>query len=197
MDERSEPMPRRDFLRDGLRGAGLLGLGGLGGVLVHGAKGRETVWQIDPDKCTQCGNCATYCVLEPSAVKCVHAIDICGYCDFCFGYYEQKRTADTEAAENVLCPVDAIIRRFIEYPYFEYTIDEELCIGCGKCVEGCRAFGNSSLYLQVRHDRCVNCNECSIGVACPGQAFVRLPAETPYFHPLGHLLPPKEVEPQQ
>ena len=50
--------------------------------------------------------------------------------------------------------------------YFEYTIDEGLCIACGKCVVGCRLM-NGSLFLQVRHDRCLNCNECSIAVACP------------------------------
>ena len=115
---------------------------------------------------------------------------MCGYCELCFGYFEQQRTSNQEAAENVLCPVDAIRRSKVEYPYFEYRIDEELCIGCGKCVEGCGAFGNGSLYLQVRHDLCVNCNECSIAAACPSEAFVRVPAETPYIHPLGELRPP-------
>ena len=67
-------------------------------------------------------------------------------------------------------------------PYFEYTIDENLCIGCAKCIEGCRLFGNGSFHLQVRHDRCVNCNECRIGKACPGDAFYRAPASDPYFH---------------
>ncbi|GAG08898.1 unnamed protein product, partial [marine sediment metagenome] len=62
--------------------------------------------------------------------------------------------------------------------YFEYTVKEEDCIGCGKCVEGC-ALMNGSLYLQVRHDRCVNCNECAIGVACPTEAFRRVPASRP------------------
>jgi electron transport complex protein RnfB len=115
---------------------------------------------------------------------------MCGYCERCFGYFEQRRTSDEEVAENQLCPIDAIRREYVEYPYFEYTIEEETCIGCGKCVEGCRAFGNGSLHLQVRHDRCVNCNECSIAAACPSDAFVRVPAATPYIHPLGALLPP-------
>ena len=42
-------------------------------------------------------------------------------------------------------------------------------------------FGNGSLFLQVRHDRCLNCNECAIGRACPAQAFRRVPAEQPYL----------------
>ena len=52
------------------------------------------------------------------------------------------------------------------------------CIGCGKCVKGC-ALMNGSLYLQVMQDRCVNCNECAIAVACPSRAFCRVSAERP------------------
>jgi electron transport complex protein RnfB len=48
-------------------------------------------------------------------------------------------------------------------------------------VKGCQAFGNGSLYLQVRHDRCLNCNECSIAARCPADAFVRIPAGKPYI----------------
>jgi electron transport complex protein RnfB len=48
-------------------------------------------------------------------------------------------------------------------------------------VKGCSAFGNGSLYLQVWHERCENCNECAIAVACPSRAFVRVPASRPYL----------------
>lgn len=139
------------------------------------------VWQLDPAKCVQCGRCATHCVLNPSAVKCVHGFALCGYCRLCFGYFQPGTKTLTADAENQLCPTGAIARTFIEDPYFEYTLDEELCIGCGKCVKGCAAFGNGSLFLQVRHDRCVNCNECAIAVACPTQAFKRVPVERPYM----------------
>ncbi len=50
-------------------------------------------------------------------------------------------------------------------------------MGCGKCVKGCNMFGNGSLYLQVSHDRCVNCNICAISTACPAQAFRQVPAD--------------------
>jgi electron transport complex protein RnfB len=33
----------------------------------------------------------------------------------------------------------------------------------------------------VRHDRCKNCNECSIAAACPSQAYKRVPADQPYL----------------
>jgi len=75
-------------------------------------------------------------------------------------------------AENQQCPTGAIKRHFVEDPYYQYTIDEELCIGCGICVKGCASFGNGSLFLQVRHDRCVNCNDCSIRPSLPFPGYV-------------------------
>jgi electron transport complex protein RnfB len=98
----------------------------------------------------------------------------------CFGFFQPGATTLNSAAENQICPTGAIRRKFIEEPYYEYTIDESLCIGCGRCVKGCSAFGNGSLVLQVRHDRCVNCNECSIARDCPSDAFRQIPATTPY-----------------
>ncbi|MCK4629111.1 MAG: hypothetical protein KAT56_08910 [Sedimentisphaerales bacterium] len=172
---------RRELLRDGMRSALLLGVGTVGGLLTRRTQTDRTVWQIDPYKCIACGNCATYCVLEESAVKCVHAFAMCGYCELCTGFFEPEPSALNEGAENQLCPTGAIERSSVEDPYFEYNINEEHCIGCGKCVKGCNAFGNSSLYLQVRHDRCLNCNECSIAKSCPSDAFQRVPADQPYL----------------
>ncbi len=142
---------------------------------------KKYVWQIDPRKCTQCGRCATHCVLNESAVKCEHSFSMCGYCKLCFGYFQPGANALTEAAENQICPTGAIIRKFVEDPYFEYTIDEKLCIGCAKCVAGCNTFGNGSLHLQVMHDRCLNCNDCAIARVCPGDAFIRVPVDKPYM----------------
>ncbi len=200
---------RREFLRALLRGVLLAGLAGIGVRALLGRRcqsssspdqwklckgcpdlascssavlsaGRK-VWQLDPSKCTQCGRCATKCVLQSSAVKCVHRPKQCGYCRLCFGFFQPGSTTLTSAAENQICPTGAIRRKFVEEPYYEYTIDESLCIGCGRCVKGCSAFGNSSLVLQVRHDRCVNCNECSIARNCPSDAFRQVPAPAPYL----------------
>ena len=124
---------------------------------------------------------ATRVCASLTAVKCVQSYAICGYCDLCTGYFVPEPNALTTAAENQVCPTAAIQRRFIEDPYYEYTIDESLCIGCAKCVEGCNRFGNGSLLLQVRHDRCVNCNVCAISRVCAGDAFVRVPADKPYL----------------
>ena len=173
-----KPVSRREIIAR-WAAAACAGITGLS--LARRSQAENYLWQIDPHKCIACGNCATHCVLEESAVKCVHAFAICGYCELCTGFFEpEPRQLDT-AAENQLCPAAAIKRTFIEDPYYEYTIDETLCIGCGKCVKGCSAFGNGSLFLQIRHDRCVNCNECSIAAACPAQAVSKVPASSPYL----------------
>jgi len=167
---------RRDFIRV----AATVAAGGAAWAAAH--RGDEaTVWQLDPTKCVQCGRCATNCVLNPSAVKCVHSYQICGYCDLCSGYLQPGAKSLDTGAENELCPVGALKRTFIEEPFYQYTIDETLCIGCGKCVKGCNAFGNGSLYLQVKHDLCVGCNECSIARDCPANAYSRVPARTAYL----------------
>ncbi|MDK1032212.1 MAG: ferredoxin [Planctomycetia bacterium] len=181
MKDEQQRISRREILRKGIRGASVLGLGGAVGALAVIGRAGGTVWQIDPYKCMQCGNCATHCVLQPSAVKCVHAYAVCGYCRICFGFFGPQPLDITEGAENQLCPTGAIKRSFVEDPYYEYIIDEPLCIGCGKCVVGCDTFVNVSWFLQVRHDRCVNCNECAIAVACPSEAFRRVPADSPYI----------------
>ncbi|MDD5261296.1 MAG: hypothetical protein PHD76_05540 [Methylacidiphilales bacterium] len=173
-------MNRRDFFRNMIRGATVLGLGGVFVDLVRKVKADGTVWQIDPWKCIQCGRCATECVLEQSAVKCVHSFNMCGYCRLCTGYFEPQPNKLNTAAENQLCPTGAIFRTFVEDPYYEYTINESLCVGCAKCVKGCTMFGNGSLHLQIRHDRCLNCNECSIARACPSDAIHRVPVAQPY-----------------
>jgi len=179
------PLRRRDLLRRGGLAAGLVAVGA--GAAAAGAHARKDgyVWQIDPERCIQCQNCATECVLEPSAVKCVHNYALCGYCDLCFGYFapgfEPETGIEQPAAESQLCPTGAIRRRWIEGPHYEYTIDEALCIGCAKCVKGCNNFGNGALFLQVMHNRCLNCNQCAIAASCPADAFRRVPADRPYL----------------
>jgi electron transport complex protein RnfB len=180
-NKQKDPMKRREFLRSGLNTIAGLTVGGIGGLIISRSTSGDTVWQIDPDVCVQCERCSINCVLAHSAVKCVHAFSMCGYCDLCSGYLEPGAKSRDTGAESQLCPVGAIKRTFIEDPYFEYTIDETLCIACGKCVKGCGAFGNGSLHLQIRHDRCMNCNECSIGRSCPSGAIRRVPANTPYL----------------
>ena len=172
---------RRKFFRTGAQAGVLVSLGGITALVARKTGSGEFVWQLDPTKCTQCGRCATSCVKNPSAVKCVHVYAMCGYCDICGGYFLPETKTLNTGAENQLCPTKAIKRTFIEDPFFQYSIDEELCIGCGKCVKGCDAFGNGSLQLQVRQNICDNCNECSIARVCPSDAYSRVPADKPYL----------------
>lgn len=177
--ENSDKKPklnRRDFINRGLRLSAGIALGGVGVFLAKNASSEDLVWQLDPAKCVQCGRCVTNCVITPSAVKCVHVFDMCGYCDLCGGFFRAGSKELTTAAENQLCPTGAIQRKFVEDPFFEYQIVKELCIGCGKCVAGCSAFGNGSLQLQVDHSLCVNCNQCAIARDCPSEAFSRVPS---------------------
>lgn len=178
--EKSKSKNRREFIQSGVRISLALALGGVSGLSLAKAVKDDYVWQIDPFECTQCGRCATDCVMTPSAVKCVHAYQLCGYCDLCGGYLKPDANARTTAAENQLCPTAAIERKYIEEPYFEYVINEDLCIGCAKCVKGCTSFGNGSLHLQIMHDICLNCNECSIARNCPSDAIKRVKASEAY-----------------
>lgn len=179
--EKSNKISRREFLSTGVRVSILIGVGAVAGRLLIKSQGRQMVWQLDPSKCIQCGRCATNCVKTPSAVKCTHVYSMCGYCDLCGGYFRPETKELTTAAENQLCPTSAIKRKYIEDPYFQYDIDEDLCIGCAKCVKGCGSFGNGSLQLQIRQNLCDNCNECAIARDCPAGAFSRVPSDTPYL----------------
>lgn len=183
MESKMEPkkMDRRKLIRNGMQLTLGLSLAGIAGWSAIKSSSDDLVWQLDPFKCVQCGRCAKECVVTPSAVKCVHAYNLCGYCDLCGGYLKPDPNARSTAAENQLCPTAAIKRKYIEAPYFEYVIDEALCIGCAKCVAGCTSFGNGSLHLQIRHDLCKNCNECAIARVCPADAFRRVSVSTPYL----------------
>ena len=110
---KNKKVDRRKFIENGFRVAMGLAIAGIGGITLTHSSSKNRVWQIDPFKCTQCGRCADYCVLEPSAVKCVHAFDLCGYCDLCGGYFKPDANELETGAENQLCPTAAIKRKFI------------------------------------------------------------------------------------
>ena len=190
MVERSS---RRQFFDLLFRIAGVAGLGGTGAVLVRRAVAHP-VFQIDPNLCSNafgskepkvCDLCRVSCVLSHSAVKAVNDFSKCGYCMLCPAYFDVETEPDARGIPTgKVCPQDAIIRRVVgkEDPddpnnnFYEYTIDETKCDGCGRCVKACLPpFGNGSLRLEIRYDRCVDCNTCSIAVACQkARAVVRV-----------------------
>jgi Na+-translocating ferredoxin:NAD+ oxidoreductase subunit B len=182
----SETSTRRQFMERTVRTAGLTVLGGAAATLVARRASAHAVFQVDPFKCAACDICRTACVLPLSAVKAVNEFDKCGYCQLCPAYYDVSTAPDEKGIPSAkVCPQDALKRRVVgrEDPddpnnnYYEYTVDEALCTGCGKCVKACKApAGNGALRLEIRYNRCLTCNECSILVACPETAIVRVPA---------------------
>ena len=145
------------------------------------------------------GRCATECVRKQSAVRAVNDFTICGYCFICPAYFDVSSEVYTwEEAEEVgpypdgtsredtykglICPQDAMTRHVIgeqdptdpNNNFYEYTIDETKCNGCGLCVKNCgRPMGNESIRLEVRHHLCLDCNQCAIATNCPPSAFYR------------------------
>ena len=115
MSENQTEGDRREFLKDGARVAGLAALGTAGGFFAgRQAHSEEMRWQLDPNKCIACENCATHCVLDESAVKCVQFFDMCGYCEICTGYFDPNYRGLNTAAENQLCPTGSLVRTFVE-----------------------------------------------------------------------------------
>lgn len=197
---------RRQFLQRTGQAACAAALGGTAVVLGRRACSGDA-WVIAPSKCVNirlgvtgpdkvCEVCATSCVLPLSAVRAVNEHLLCGRCCICPAYFDVRSSMGPDGLPTKkVCPRDAIKRAVIgdvdpDDPlnnFYEYTIDEELCNGCGRCVMECKdPAGLGSIRLEVRYDRCLHCNECTIATHCPDDAYVRVgPQPRPAIAPEG------------
>jgi len=193
----SDKYSRREILGHAARGAALLGLTGTAGILSLKAY-KTYAWSIDTGKCINsklgavgievCELCATDCVLTLSAVRAVNEFKACGRCYVCPAYYKITSAVGPDGLPSEkVCPRDAIERKAIGWidpddpanNFYEYTIDEEKCNGCGRCILECKEpAGLGSIRLEVRHNVCLDCNRCSIATACPEEAYERRPLST-------------------
>ena len=146
------------------------------------AQGRRFAWQIDPEKCKSCGLCATTCVRKPSAVKAINDPKKCSNCVVCYGHITNSKI-DSDKIDSKgerVCPVDAVGRKNFSGGIdgmFLYSNDPKRCIACGRCTKRCNEHGSQSMFLMIRPDLCLGCNECSIAIACPHDAIERIPRE--------------------
>ena len=146
------------------------------------AQNRRFAWQIDPDKCQSCGLCATSCVRKPSAVKAINDPKKCSNCVVCYGHITSSKV-DSDKIDSEgerVCPVDAVKRTNFSGGVdglFLYAQDPKLCIACGQCTKRCNEHGSQSMFLIIRPDLCLGCNECAIATACPHDAIERVPRE--------------------
>jgi electron transport complex protein RnfB len=146
------------------------------------AQKRRFAWQIDPEKCLYCGLCETACVRKPSAAKAVNDQKKCSNCVVCYGHIsDSKIESDKIDSEGErVCPHDAVVRKNFSGGMdglFLYSNDPKNCVGCAKCVKRCNEHGTKSMFLVIRPDLCLGCNECAIAVACPHDAIERVPRE--------------------
>jgi len=194
----SDRYSRREVMGHAARGVVFVGLGGTA-VLLATKANKTYAWAIDANKCINsklgevgieyCELCATDCVLTLSAVRAVNEFSECGRCYVCPAYYKITSAVGPDGLPSEkVCPRDAIKREAIGWidpddpanNFYEYTIDEKLCNGCGRCVLECKEpAGLSSIRLEVRHNVCLDCNRCSIATVCPEDAYDRRdPAST-------------------
>lgn len=188
---------RRAFMQKSGAAACAMAIGGVGITLGRRACSGDS-WAIAPNQCINirlgdtgadkvCEACATSCVLPLSAVRAVNDFDKCGRCCICPAYYDVMSPIGPDGLPTKkLCPRDAITRSPIGDvdPYdplnnfYEYTIDDETCNGCGRCVMACKdPAGLGSIRLEVKYDLCLRCNRCSIAETCPEDAYLRVGPE--------------------
>lgn len=179
---------RRNFLVLGSRIAGAVVLSGFV-WRIFGSSGKDSefeqpsrryTWQINPDKCRFCGKCAYACVRRPAAVKALNDQKKCSNCVVCYAHITDRQISSARVQQygTRVCPHNAVRRQNFSGGLdgvFTYTIDQSRCVGCAKCVAECNHSGSSSMFLAIRPDLCLGCNQCACAEKCPYDAIERVP----------------------
>ncbi|MDH3982094.1 MAG: hypothetical protein OES84_04245 [Kiritimatiellaceae bacterium] len=181
---------RRNFIRISGHVAGGLGLTALAARIFSPPaedaefipQNRRFAWQINPDKCRNCNACEIACVRKPSAAKALNDPKKCSNCVVCYGHIKNKHIESDKIDSHGerICPYNAVLRKNfcggIDGMYL-YSHNHAKCTGCAKCVKKCNEEGTGSMFMVIRPDLCLGCNECAIAVACPHDAVERIPRE--------------------
>lgn len=141
---------------------------------------RRYAWQINPDKCRFCGKCGPACVRKPAAVKALNDQTKCSNCVVCYAHIADRQIESARIQQHGtrICPRNAVCRQnFSGGPdgVYTYTIDQSHCIGCARCVAECNNLGSRSIFLVIRPDLCLGCNQCACALSCPFNAVERVP----------------------
>jgi len=109
---------------------------------------------VDPEKCTSCGDCVKFCptgaIKVPKGEIAVIDKDACVGCGAC---------------ANV-CGVDAVkLERRLGniFKTKELHINDDICVACGVCEENCpmEAIKLEDDKIVFFEDKCINCEVCS------------------------------------
>lgn len=124
-----------------------------------------------PDLCTGCNRCTSACsathegVFRPARSR-VHINN------FSFEGYSVPSVCFQcpNASCHKACPVDAISRNELDV----VVVDQEICIGCGACVEAC-PYGMIDLGDSGKSYKCNYCDDApACASECPRSALVYL-----------------------
>lgn len=64
---------------------------------------------------------------------------------------------------KVMCPLGAIYGLFNKISFYQYRVDNDTCITCGKCEQVCQM--DVTMYKIPNHPECIRCGDCKM--TCP------------------------------
>ena len=68
---------------------------------------------------------------------------------------------------NLICPVGTVLGLISKFSYYKFSLNKELCNGCGSCESVCKSECIDSANRTIDMQRCVTCFNCLS--SCPSQ----------------------------